>query len=89
MGVVGVVVVVVGWGRRWAGGLAQQRGGRATANQERSQERMRTPHAHTLRRTHTRSCLLTDHVVGNMDLDLALRLEGHLAFNALVRLLLQ
>lgn len=31
---------------------------------------------------------LTDHVVGNMDLDLSLVLEGHLALDALVCLLL-
>lgn len=31
---------------------------------------------------------LTDHVVGNMDLDLSLVLEGHLALDALVRLFL-
>lgn len=31
---------------------------------------------------------LTDHVVGDVDLDLSLVLEGHLALDALVRLLL-
>lgn len=31
---------------------------------------------------------LTDHVVGNVDLDLSLVLEGHLALNTLVRLFL-
>lgn len=38
------------------------------------------------RRRETR--LLTDHVVGNVDLDLPLILEGHLALDALVRLFL-
>lgn len=31
---------------------------------------------------------LTDHVIGDVDLDFPLRLESHLAFNALVGLLL-
>lgn len=31
---------------------------------------------------------LTDHVVGNVDLDLSLILEGHLALDTLVRLFL-
>lgn len=32
--------------------------------------------------------MLTNHVVGNVDLDLSLVLEGHLTLDALVRLLL-
>lgn len=35
-----------------------------------------------------RKCSLTNHVVGNMDLDLSLVLEGHLALDALVCLFL-
>lgn len=32
---------------------------------------------------------LTDHVIGHVDLDLSLRLEGHLTFDALVGFLLR
>lgn len=69
------------------------------ANKGRKQEKRRAnsqTRTHTREHTYTHShwqrkelSRLTDHMIGDVDLDLSFRLESHLAFDALIRLLLQ